>query len=202
MEPEKKNETKLEETDLKGRTPVKERIRKMNKKTQASPGKFPLMKQQMLETYYKRKSPKASKARERQTQQPEEENKTEKSEGTNNSPLLGVSGKPEPKATPSKGSGLESEECERTWDKEVQKKALKALERWPPDPGSGSESPKRWKPKKRLQKSAPMKGTKERKEGGDFNVLKKWLQKEKEGSEAPKTCLGPRKALEPEDKLE
>ena len=76
------------------------------------------------------------------------------------------------------------------------------MDRWPPDPGTVSESPKRCKPKKRLQKSATMKGIKERKEGGDFNVLRKWLQKEKEGSEAPKTCLGPRKAKEPEEKLE
>ena len=71
-----------------------------------------------------------------------------------------------------------------------------------PDPGPGSGGPKRWKPKKRLQRSAPGKVKKEGKAGGDFNVLQKWLQKEKEGSEAPKTCLGPRKALEPEEKLE
>ena len=101
------------------------------------------MKQQLMEIYFKRKSPKASKARERIEKQPEEENKIEKSMGTNNSPLLGVSGKPEPKANPSKGSGLESEECGRTWGKEVEKKALKALARWPPDPGPGSGSPKR-----------------------------------------------------------
>ena len=95
----------------------------MNKKTQASPGKFPLMKQQMLETYYKRKSPKASIARERQTQQPEEENKTEKSEGTSNSPLLGVSDKLEIQQRTSKDSSPVSEECGRTWGKAAEKKA-------------------------------------------------------------------------------
>ena len=109
-ESERKDDRKPEEIG----TPVKERVRNLNKRTKASPGKFPLMKQQLMEIYFKRKSPKASKAREKIEKQPEEEIKTQKSEGTINSPLLGVSGKPEPRATPSKGSGLESEECGRT----------------------------------------------------------------------------------------
>ena len=70
-EPEKGKDKKLEETEPQGRTPVKERIRNLNKRTQASPGKFSLMKQQMMETYFKRKSPKASKAREKKEQKPE-----------------------------------------------------------------------------------------------------------------------------------
>ena len=115
---------------------------------------------------------------------------------------MGVSGKPEPRATPSKGSGLESEECGRTWGKEVEKKALKSLARWPPDPGPSSGSPKRWKPKKRLQRPAPGKVKKEGTAGGDCNVLQKWLQREKEGSEAPKTCLRPRKAKETRKQIE
>ena len=109
---------------------------------------------------------------------------------------MGVSGKPEPTATPSKGSGLESEECGRTWGKDVEKKALKALARWPPDPGSGSKGPKRGKPKKRLQRQATGKDKKEAMAEADIGVLQRWLQREKQGFEAPKTGLGPRKARE------
>ena len=63
--PEREEEECAEETQHQVRTPVRERIRKLNKKAAASPGKFPLMKQQMLDIYFKKKSPKASKARER-----------------------------------------------------------------------------------------------------------------------------------------
>ena len=80
-----------------------------------------------------------------------------------------------------------SEECGRTWSKEVKKKALKALERWPPDIGNRTESPKRGKSKKRLQRSALGKEERE----GSSEVLKKWLQKERKGLEAQNTCLGP-----------
>ena len=176
------------------RTPVRERVRNLNKRSQASPEKFLLMKQQLMEIYFKRKSPKASQARERIDRQPEEETKTIQFKGTNNSPLLGVSGKPEPTTTPSKGSGLESEEYGRTWGKDVEKKALKALARWPLDPGPSFGSPMRWKPKKRLQRPAPGKIQKEGTGVGDSNVLQRWLQREKEGSKAPKTCLGPGKS--------
>ena len=89
-----------------------------------------------------------------------------------------------------------SEECGRTWGKVAEKKALKALARWPPDPGTGSGSPKRWKPQKRLQRAAPGKAKREGTGMGDSNVLQKWLLREKEGSKAPKTCLGPKKAKE------
>ena len=54
------------------RTPVRERIKRLNKKAGASPGKFPLMKQQMLDLYFKKKSPKAAKAREKTGQEPEQ----------------------------------------------------------------------------------------------------------------------------------
>ena len=178
------------------RTPVRERVRNLNKRNHASPGKFPLMKQQLMEIYFKRKSLKASKARERIEKQPEEENKTKQFKGTNNSTLMGVSGKPELTATPSQSSGLESEECGRTWGKEVEKKALKALARWPPDPGSGSKSPMRGKPMKRLKTQAAGKDKKERKAGEDIGVLQRWLQREKKSLEAPKTGLGSGKAKE------
>ena len=54
MEGENKKEEATGATE--GRTPVKERVRKLNKKATASPGKFPLVKQQMLESYFKKKS--------------------------------------------------------------------------------------------------------------------------------------------------
>ena len=71
---------------------------------------------------------------------------------------------------------------------QVKKKALKALERWPPDIGSRPESPKRGKLiKKRLQRSALDKEER----AGSSVVMQKWLQKERKGLEAPNTCLGP-----------
>ena len=100
------------------RTPVRERIKHLNKKSQASPGKFPLMKQQLMELYFKKKSPKASKACERIERQPEDENETTKLKGTNISPLLGVSGKPGLPVTTSMGPGPQSEECGRMWGKD------------------------------------------------------------------------------------
>ena len=80
-----------------------------------------------------------------------------------------------------------SEECGRTWSLEARKKALKALERWPPDTGTSKESPKRGKPRKRLQGLAPGKEDRE----GTSTVIQKWLRKERKGPEAPKTCLSP-----------
>ena len=75
-------------------------------------------------------------------------------------------------------------------------KRLKALERWPPDPGSGSKSPMRGKPMKRLKTQAAGKDKKERKAGEDIGVLQRWLQREKKSLEAPKTGLGSGKAKE------
>ena len=88
---------------------------------------------------------------------------------------------------PSRDPKPVSEECGRTWSFEVRKKALKALEWWPPDIGPRPESPKRGKLKKRLQRSAI--GEEDR--GGSSSVMQKWLQKERKGLEAQNTCLGP-----------
>ena len=71
------------------------------------------------------------------------------------------------------------------------------MERWPLDLGSSPEGLKKRKPMKRLQKLTPVKETREGRNVGDRNVLQRWLQKEKEGSEASKTCLSPKKAKEP-----
>ena len=178
------------------RTPVRERVKHLNKRSQASPGKFPLMKQQLMEIYFKKKSPKASKARERIEGQPEDKNKTTKTKGTNISPLSGVSGKPGLQVATPKDPGPQPEESGRMWGNEGKKKALKALERWPPDPGSGSKSPMRGKPMKRLKTQAAGKDKKERKAGEDIGVLQRWLQREKKSLEAPKTGLGSGKATE------
>ena len=112
---------------------------------------------------------------------------------TRNSLLFGVSGQPGPQE-PTLGPGPESEECGRTWVAEVRKKALKALERWPPDPGSSPGGLKKRNSMKRLQKLTPGKETREGRSVGDRNVLQRWLQRETEGSEALKTGLGPGKA--------
>ena len=70
----------------------------------------------------------------------------------------------------------------------AQKRALKALERWPPDTKPSTQSPKRGKPKKRLQGAAQGKEVREGKE----SILQKWLRKEKQGPEANNTSFGPR----------
>ena len=81
----------------------------------------------------------------------------------------------------------------------MKKKALKALERWPLDPSPSPGSLKKKKPMKRLQKLYPAKEVREGIGVGGRNVLQKWLQREKEGSEAQETSLGPGKAKgEPE----
>ena len=169
----------------------KERIRRLNKKAEASPGKFPNMKQQMLELYFKKKSPKADRAREKTGLKPEE-NKEQKFMGASNSPLLGEPhkvGSPEP---PSWDPKPEPVECGRAWRKGAKKKALKALERWPPDTGKELESPKRGKPRKRLQGPAVGKG---KQREGTSQVLMSWLQRERKGSEAHNTSLGPEDRL-------
>ena len=109
-----------------------------------------------------------------------------------------MSGKLGPKTSPSKSPSPESEECGRIWGSAAKKKALKALVRWPPDLGPRSGSPKRGKSQKRLRRKASGKVEREGLRLGDRNVLQKWLQREKEGFEAPKTCLGPKKAKEPD----
>ena len=62
---EKEEEKSAEKTRQEVRTPVRERVKRLNKKATASPGKFPLVKQQMLDLYFKKKSPKAIKARDK-----------------------------------------------------------------------------------------------------------------------------------------
>merc|ERR1711895_221006 len=102
--------------------PVKERIRRINKKAEASPGKFPNMKQQMLDLYFRKKSPKADKAREKTGLEPEE-TKEQLFMGTRDSPLLGEPSQVGSQEPPSRDPKPVSEECGRTWSKEVKKKA-------------------------------------------------------------------------------
>ena len=101
------------------------------------------------------------------------------------------------KSLPSaKSPSPESEERGRTWGLETKKKALKALVMWPPDPEPSPKSLMKGKPQKRLQRGASGKATRDGPRQGGSNVLKKWLQREKEGSKTSKTGLGPRKATE------
>ena len=83
------------------------------------------------------------------------------------------------------GVNTQSEERGRTWGKEVRKKAVKALERWPPDPGLSSGGLKKSRPIKRLQKATPAKDIREgRGKGGKgLNILERWLQRETQGLE-------------------
>ena len=111
--------------------------------------------------------------------------------GTRDSPLLGEPNQVGSREPPSRDPKPVPEECGRAWSKEVKKKALKALERWPPDIGNRPESPKRGKPRKRLQRSALGKEDRE----GSSEVLKNWLQKKRKGSEAQNICLGPEDQL-------
>ena len=65
--------------------------------------------------------------------------------------------------------------------------------KWPPDPEPGPKSNKKGKLRKRLQRGASGKVTRDGPGQEGSNVLKKWLQREKEGSKTSKTGLGPRK---------
>ena len=180
-----------EKTRQEERTPVRERVKRLNKKATASPGKFPLMKQQLLDLYFKKKSPKASKARDKA--EPDSNNKY-KNQGARDSPLEG-----EPREDrfcpdqagsqnlPSRDPEPNSEVRGRNWSLAAQKRALKALERWPPDGNPNTQSPKRGKSMKRLQGPAKGKETRE----GTETVLQKWLRKEKQGFEAKNTSSGP-----------
>lgn len=123
--------------------------------------------------------------------EPDEEKIKQKFKGASNSPLLDVSGQLGLQKSTSESPSPESEECGRIWGTEVRKKALKDLERWPPDPGPSSASLRKRKPMKILEKLTPGKAVREERGVGDRNVLQRWLQREKEGSEASKTCLGP-----------
>ena len=84
-------EEKLADAQEDTRTPVKERIRRINKAA-GSPGKFPghqqQQRQQRIVEYYARKSPKAMEARGKKgTKEGEAESYT--NQGASNSPLLG-----------------------------------------------------------------------------------------------------------------
>ena len=51
-------------TDPLARNRVKEKIEKLNRRTQNSPGKFPETKKSLIQVYFTKKSPKAKQARE------------------------------------------------------------------------------------------------------------------------------------------
>ena len=74
---------------------------------------------------------------------------------------MGVSSQLGLQKSTSESPSPESEECGRIWRSEVRKKALKALERWPPDPSPSPGSLKKRKLMKRLEKLTPAKEVRE-----------------------------------------
>ena len=66
--PEPQEKVVMKQEEAKDRTPVKPRIRSINKKSSGSPAKVSEWKQVKLAYYFGRKSPEASKARETQSQ--------------------------------------------------------------------------------------------------------------------------------------
>ena len=64
-------ETKQTTEGLAARTPIKERIRKINSRAETTPGKFPGLKQARMGVYMTKKSPKAQKVREKMEGTPE-----------------------------------------------------------------------------------------------------------------------------------
>ena len=140
-----------------------------------------------MREYYTRKSPKAQAAKEKLLGRRQETGTQEKSQGAGNSPLLGDSGEPWPNTSPSKGQGSRAEERGRPGDDKGKKKALKALEKWPPDNAAPGKDPDRRKQVKRLQGTSTRKGKEAGNEGrGQVALLKNWLETGKGG-------LGPRK---------
>ena len=75
-------------------------------------------------------------------------------------------------------------------NRKPKKRTLKVLEKWPPDVKTGTKSPKRGRPLKRLQE--PAQGKEDR--GGKDSALKKWLVRERTGPESNNTSLGPWKS--------
>ena len=138
----------------------------------------------MLDLYFNKKSPKASKARDKA--EPDSNNKY-KYQGARDSPLEGEPGQAGSLNLPSGDPEPDSEVRGRNWSMAAQKGALKALERWPPDTKTGTKSPNRGRPMKRLQGAAQGKAAKEGKE----SVLQKWLRRENQGPETNNTSLGP-----------
>ena len=163
-----------EEMNLEGqidRTPVKARIRNINKKSSGSPIKVPEWKQAKLVQYFGRKSTKASKARESQP-----ETKSKEVQGAN-SPLLGDASKPESPSQTSKGPGPLPEGKGRGWVREAQKKTQKVMDRWPFDPGSKSQGPQQGKLVKKLKGTTLAKANREKEKEvrKQAFALEKWL---------------------------
>ena len=157
--------------DPNDKTTVKNRIQFINKKSSGSPIKVPEWKQAKLAQYFGKKSPKAIKAR-----QTNSETNNQDNQGAQG-PLPGEPSEPESQNQPSKGPGPRPEECGRVWSKMEEKKTRKVLERWPFDPGSKSLGPQQGRSVKRLKGTTPRKGS--RKIDKDLqkqaSALRDWL---------------------------
>ena len=140
-----------------------------------------------MRDYYTRKSPKAETAKEKLLGKRKESGTQEKLQGAGNSPLLGDSGDPWPSNVPSKGQGSRAEARGRPGGEKGKKRALKALEEWPPDPTAPGKGPGKRKQAKRLQGTPSRKGKEAGTVGkGQVALLRNWLETGKGG-------LGPRK---------
>ena len=91
-EKEKPKQPEEREEEPKTRTPVKQRVQKINRKATGSPGMFPGWKKAQISKYYGKKSPKANRAREMKENEAETTNIN--LQGASNSPLLGDTGQP------------------------------------------------------------------------------------------------------------
>ena len=148
----------------------------------------------MIREYYTRKSPKAESAKERLLVRSKESGTQQGKEGAGDSPLLGDTDDPKP-ASPSMGLGPDAEERGRLRESRGgRKRALRALEEWPPDPEVPGKGSSKRKNVKRLQGNNLGKGSKDGGHGGRGQValMKMWLETGKGG-------LGPRKEQEEEN---
>ena len=147
-EPDPDPETRTT-TDPMGKTRVKERVEKLNMRTQNSPGKFPAAKQSLIHVYFTRKSPKAKQAREKKLKITETQN-TEL-QGALKSPLLGESNQPGTSKETSEGPCPVPEARGGVWGGGGRNKALKVLEKLPLALKASSGGQGKSRPRKRCQ---------------------------------------------------
>ena len=166
--------------------PVMIRQRKKPKLLNNSP--HDKLKQTKMLDYLKRKSPKATRARERQNWSLESETGAEtertQNQGALKSPLSGDFNYPGPQILPPEGPGPVPAERGGGWDDGDKKKALKALERMPPDRRTKPGGLEKSRSKKRTLETQGGKEPKKSKriEGRKIVFLKEWFKTEEKGS--------------------
>ena len=118
-----------------------------------------------LVQYFGKKSPKASRVREAQS-----ETKLKQNQGAQ-SPLSGEPSVPGSSPKPSKDPGPISEECGRSWRMKKQKRTTKVLERWPFNPGPKSLGSQQGRQVKRLGGTTPGKRGRKKDKGLEKQAL-------------------------------